>query len=228
MTPVRKTIPVAQPVAEVSIEGIANGTSNAASAAADEPRMSGWAIAALGTSLALFCPLLTLIGPLLAIRALVEIRAHPTRGGRILAITAIWIGVAATIGWIALIIWWNANVRGALLRGPEDALLAGYAGDISGFRTAFIGDGATASDEHVRAFISTLREHHGSFQSATQDQMVMPPAQSGGRSVVIPYVLTFDSGTVRAEAGVRLFAEWLRPKLESITVKDEQSVIEYP
>jgi hypothetical protein len=195
---------------------------------ADAPRISGWAIAALGTSLALFCPLLTIIGPLLAIRALVEIRAHPTRGGRTLAIAAIWIGVAGTIAWIALIIWWNANVRDALLRGPEDALFAGYAGDLTEFRSAFTGTGTLLSDEQVRAFLDTLRDRHGLFQSARQDHMVMPPAQSGGRSVVIAYVLTFDSGTVRAESGVRLFADFLVPKLESITVKDEQGVIEYP
>ena len=58
-------------------------------------------------SLALVCPLLTIIGPMLALRALVEIRVNPGVTGRGLAIAALWIGIPATLFWIGFAIWWS-------------------------------------------------------------------------------------------------------------------------
>jgi hypothetical protein len=209
-----------------SVDGVA-GTA-AARDTDEQPRTSRWAIAALAASLGIFCPLLTLMGPLLAVRALVETRAHPSRRGRGLAVAALWIGLASTAGWAGFFWWWNANVRHLLQHGPQTALLAGYAGDMVGFRDQFIGDGAQASDARVSEFIAQLRERHGRFIAAAQDAMVSAPAQDGSTSVTIPYLLSFESGDVRSEARILLFADYLMPRLQAITVKDEHGVIEFP
>src|SRR5262245_6738451 len=105
-------------------------------------RMSGWALAALASSLGILCPVLTLAGVLMGMRALVEIKAHPTRRGRGMALAGFWLGLVATLAWIVFIIWWNANVRYLLKRGPEEALRAAYAGDFTVFREQFTGSGA--------------------------------------------------------------------------------------
>lgn len=201
---------------------MADESSPAIEQATEAPRagVSRWAIAALGTSLAFFCPLLTLIGPLLAVRALVEIRANPLKTGRGLAIAAMWIGALGCIGWIALLIWWNANVRGALIHGPQTALQAGSAGDLAAFRAEFVDSGSLASDAQINEFLSELRQRYGAFQFAAQDPKAADPQQATGRDVVIPYELNFDRGPVKCDAGIRLFASGLRPKLTSISVKD--------
>lgn len=207
-------------------------------APSEPPRTTGWAIAALGTSLSIFCPLLTLIGPLLAVRALVEIRAHPTRRGRGMAVAALWIGLACTLGWIATLFWWNGHVRQMLLHGPEPAIRAGMAGDVVTFKNAFTAAGANASDEQARAFLDALRSRYGMIISAAQDQSapvagnatqpsttIAPATQAvagqiSGRSAVVPYLLTFERATIRADLRVTLFARGLAPRFEWIRIKD--------
>ena len=191
--------------------------------------ISRWAVLAFGTSLALFCPLLTIIGPLLGLRALVQIRAHPGRTGRGMALAAIWIGCIGCVGWIILLIWWNTNVRRELLQGPQTALALAFAGENASFKERFIGDGAAADNARIKAFIDPLRERYGRFQSAMQDDSAPAPTQDGGRSVVIPYVLQFEGGPVKADTRILLFAKFLAPRLESITVKDaERGDLTYP
>lgn len=199
----------------------------------EQPRtgVSGMAIAALGTSMAVCCPLLPLAGMLLGLRALIEIRAHPQRGGRNMARAAIWIGAIAFLGWVVLLVWWNGNVRTALLHGPQEALRAGMTGDLAAFRGEFIGPGSTADDTRVQTFIAALSSRYGTFVSAAQDDSAPAPTQSGGRDVVIPYVLTFDRGDppVKAEVHILLFAKLLSPRLQSIIVKDaERGDLAYP
>lgn len=188
----------------------------------DLPRagVSRWAMVALGTSMAFFCPLLTLLGPLLAVRALVEIRANPLKTGRGMAIAALWLGALGCVGWIVLMFWWNANVRAALIHGPQAALQVGMAGDLAAFRAEFTGDAATADDVRINMFIRELRERYGQFQFAAQDAKAANPNQASGRDVVIPYELNFDRGPVKCDAGILLFARGLKPKLTSIVVKD--------
>ncbi len=198
------------------------------SVAVEPPRVSAWAIASLAASVGVLCPLLAVIGPLLGVRALVEIKAHPSRRGRGLALAGIWLGVASTIAWIVFVFWWNVNVRHVLRRGPDDALRAAYSGDFSAFREAFIGRGANVSDEEIRTFIDSLRERHGAFVESRQDDMVSQPKQTGERSVKIPIMYTFESGNVRGEVQVLLYARVLAAKLQSITVKDEHGVLMFP
>jgi hypothetical protein len=197
----------------------------------DVPKVgvSRWAIAALGTSMAFVCPLLTLIGPLLAVRALVEIKANPGKTGRGMAIAALWIGVLAAVGWIAFMFWWNANVRAFLIHGPQDAIVAGMRGNASAFRDQFIGDGTGGSDAAIASFAGELRSRYGEFQLARQDSQAAAPDQTGDASVMIPYELLFERGAAKADVRIRLFARGLVPRLESITVKDAQKApLTYP
>ena len=204
------------------------GSPSSATASLESPRVSGWAMASLACSAGVLCPLLSVVGAMLGVRALVEIKAHPSRRGRRMALAGVWIGVAATLVWIVFIIWWNANVRHLLKRGPEDALRAAYASDFTAFRQQFTGPGAIAGDQEIRAFIETLTQRHGGFIESVQDDMVSPPKQTGERSVTIPMRYVFESGTARGEAQVLLFARVLAAKLQSITIKDEHGVLVFP
>ena len=183
---------------------------------------SRWAMIALGTSVAFCCPLATIIGPLLAVRALVEIRANPRMSGRGMAIAALWIGALACAGWIAFMFWWQANVREPMISGPQAALQAGMAGDLAAFRDEFIGDGATVGDDRINEFLAAIRDRYGVFQYAAQDQMAGTPPPASGRDFTIPYALNFDSGQVRSEVRWALFARGLEPRMWSITIKDAQ------
>jgi len=208
------------------------------------PRMSAWAVAALGTSLSCFCPLLTLLGPLLAVRALVEIRANPAaRSGRGMAVAALGIGAASTLLWIGGFFWWNIHVRNMLLTGPQAALDAGTAGDITGFKSAFTAGSASAPDERARAFLDEVRRRYGTFLGAAQDhaaplaasatQPAVPASaaasstpeatgQISGRTAVLPYVLRFEQQDVAADVSITLFARGLAPRIDWIRIKDQQ------
>ncbi len=190
--------------------------------AIERPRSgtSRWAMVALGTSLAFCCPVLTILGPLLAVRALVETRANPAMRGRGMAIAALWIGVVGCAAWIALLFWWNANVRDAMIHGPQAAIHAGMAGDLAAFHDQFVGAGATASDDRANAFLAAIGDRYGAFQYAAQDQMAAASTPATGREVTIPYVLNFDSGPVKSEVRLVLFARGLKPRLQTITIKD--------
>jgi hypothetical protein len=169
-----------------------------------------------------------------------------------MALAALWIGVASTLLWIGMMFWWNTHVRGLLLHGPQDAIRAGMAGDIAAFRGAFIGEGATASDDRARVFLDALQQRYGRLVSAAQEQspatptppaaqpatsapatILQPPAsqpgQFSGRSATVPYMLMFEGGNVKADVRITLFAHGLAPAFEWITVKDaSQGNLTYP
>jgi hypothetical protein len=89
-------------------------------------RTSGWAIAGLFFSAALCCPLMTLIGPLLGLRALIQIRADPQRiAGVGLARAAIVLGLLATVAQAGSLWWWQNHARSRMLQGPATEIRAG-------------------------------------------------------------------------------------------------------
>ncbi|MHC4948461.1 MAG: DUF4190 domain-containing protein, partial [Planctomycetota bacterium] len=166
---------------------------------------SGWALGALLCSLALACPPLTLVAPVLGLRALHDIRARGDRRGRGLAQAAIVIGTLATAGWVAALLWWHVTVRRPLLDGPAEALATGLAGDVSGFHAAFDGTGA-ATEAEAGVFLGELSARYGRLagmdQRRVEDLDGLPARPPGG--AVVPYVLAFETGTVEAEAAFRL------------------------
>jgi hypothetical protein len=164
-------------------------------------RISGWALAALLCSMVAFCPVLTLLGPLLALRALVQIKARPDvfRGTRH-AVAAIVLGLVFSLGWFIAGLWWNANVRRPLLDGPADELRAGLAGDIARFKSGFHQSEAT-SDAEADTFLKEMRRRYGDAllqlkqsEDKTRGQL---PEHGPAR---IPYVLRFNRREVQAEA----------------------------
>src|SRR5687768_10856974 len=83
------------------------------------PRTSSWAVASFLCSIAVCCPPMTLVGPLLGARALVEMKAHPHVRGRGTALAGIVIGVVALLGWCVLAILWHIQARRPMVNGPE-------------------------------------------------------------------------------------------------------------
>jgi hypothetical protein len=118
--------------------------------------------------------------------------------------------------------------------GPRVALTAGFNGDIPGFKAEFYGDGASAPDDQVQAFINELRQRYGAFVSSqfneASGQSTQP--QPGNPVVPFPYVLTFDQGKVDATATI-IFADQQKGtfinRLQSIVIHDPQrGDVEFP
>ena len=170
-------------------------------------RTSNWAVASLLCSLAC-CPVATLLGPLLGLRALVQIRANPTTvRGRGIAIAGIVIGLAISLVWIAAAIWWQFNARLPMLNGPRDALQAGLAGDVARFKAAFVGDDPAGPADEAIAFLNQLSTRYGRLLDSTLSQSpITKPTLSGPAELRITYTLTFDQSQVEAEAAFVTFA----------------------
>jgi hypothetical protein len=193
-------------------------------------RTSGLAITALVMSLVgiipccgfLTAPLGVILG---AIAAFITGPASP-RKGRGMAVTALILGLVFTIGWYAGGAWFSGKMMEGMMRGPQAALTAGFAGDIAGFKAAFHGAGAAATDDEAKAFLGALTERYGAMVSVRFDES-QPPGQSFGQpNVPMPYVIQFASGPMNAEVEL-VFADqatgemfFFAPRLGYITVFD--------
>src|SRR5262245_55942705 len=178
-------------------------------AAAAAPRTSSWALASLLCSTAVCCPAMSIIGPLLGARALVEIKAHPNVSGRRLAWSGIAIGVVSLLLWAAALVWWHFNARVPMMSGPVEALRRGLDGDIAAFREAFEDDkNRLSSDAEAEAFLSQLGQRYGRLIDSAQ-RTDTPPPPSGIResALRIGYVMQFERGQVNAEAAFVTFAK---------------------
>lgn len=164
-------------------------------------RITPWAYASLICSLGVFCPLLTLLGPLLGIKALAEIRARPGTAGTGIAMTGIAIGVIVTLGWGGAALWWDRHVRRPLLNGPIDVLTTGLHGDVAGFKRGFFGPAAETDDQVAAAFLSEVTSRYGMVLSIIQDETREPPeTEWGAISPVVPYLMQFEGAFVSGEA----------------------------
>lgn len=171
------------------------------------PRRSVWAMAALGCSLVVFCPPLTILGPLLGWRALIQIRSNPNRTGRTMAILAILVGVISTGFWSWGAFWWNSRVRTPMIAGPIRAIMAGQSGDVAGFRAGFSDDAMQADDEEIRLFLEEISDRYGLLESIRQrtveDDALLTYQMQSYR---IPYEMVFETGPIKAEAEFILFS----------------------
>jgi len=182
---------------------------------------SGWAIAALFCSMAVFCPVLTLLGPMLGLRALVQISTHPRKIGKGMAWTAVVIGLAATSAWISFGVWWGVNARPLMLHGPREELHAGYAQDWLRFRHALFSDAAAASDDEIKRFFASLEARYGQFIDSAQT----PDAKStmlpdDKRAVTISYLFRFERDSVEGLVELRFFSGGLTPTIGFIHIRD--------
>lgn len=167
-------------------------------------RTSGLAIASLVCSLICCLPVTTILGVLLGIGAIISIGSHPEKKGKGLAIAGILLGVVFTIGQaIGYPKIWDVIKESMKMveTGPRDALTAGFAGDIAGFKAKFHGAGATASDAEAMAFIDALRSRYGEFVGSQMLQQQAQPAY-GSPVVAFPYSIEFSGEEVIAETEI--------------------------
>ncbi len=189
----------------------------------DAQKTSGLAVGSLVCSLILCCPLTTIVGPLLGVGALLQIGGNPALKGRRIALAAIALGIAFTLGQAWTCKWsWETFVR-PYMTGPVAALTAGFAGDLAAFKSEFEGAGAQATDAEVAGFVDELRGRYGEFVSCRFDEPNTQPPEFGDPRVPFRYHLTFtDKSPVEAEA-VFAFADettGIVLKWVSITVFD--------
>jgi len=182
---------------------------------------SGWAIAALFCSMAVFCPMLTLLGPMLGLRALVQMSTHPHRFGKGMAWAAVVIGLAATSAWISFAIWWNINSRPLMVHGPREQLHAGYDKDWQGFRRLLSAEASAAGDDEIKQFFATLEERYGLFLDSAQTPDV-PSITSPDepRSVTISYLLRFEGDSVEGLTELQFFRGGVTPRVGYIHIRD--------
>lgn len=168
---------------------------------AGPPRNSLWAMAGLFSSCAICCPVLTVLGPLLALRALVQINAEPRRyAGRGIAKAAIFIGLVATVLQLGVAVWWNRNVRQPMLHGPSPEIRAGQRKDWNAVRAGFIGDGASASDPELEAFFNELSHRCGALIEVSQRSSAKAELTPDALALRLPYTMRFEAGTFDADA----------------------------
>jgi hypothetical protein len=159
---------------------------------------------------AVLCPIASMLGPLLGVVALAEIRRKPHRTGTKLAVAGILSGLVATAGWTAAARWWHVNARVPMLQGPAPALAAGLAGDVGGFKAGFAEEGAAAADAEALAFLDEVSGRYGRLLSSAQrqaDDGEALPAPVDTRRPRVAYTFEFESGPVEAEARFVVWAQ---------------------
>jgi hypothetical protein len=159
-------------------------------------------------SIALCCPVVSMLGVLFGIRAIVEIRANPSIAGRGLAKSGIIIGLTVCVMWVAGLIWWHFNARQPMMNGPVAELRAGFDDDMPTFKAGFTAAGESVPDAEARQFIAALRTRYGGFRDSAMSVTSQNQAPLTGRPVLrISYTLQFDRGPVEAEAAFVTFGE---------------------
>lgn len=198
-------------------------------------RTSVWAILSLLAGACILCPAASLLGPVLGVAALLDIRRNPRRSGSRLAIAGIVLGLLATAGWAAAATWWHVHARVPMLEGPARELRMGLAGDVEAFRAGFTGP--DAGPDEASEFLDEARGRYGRFIRSAQRAPSSPgdPAGTGpnwasGR-VRIPYSFLFEAGPLDAEAEFVVTAGGPRPLLKFAWLAlrdDERGDLVYP
>ena len=181
--------------------------------ASGPPKTSGLAITSLVFSLTGIIPCLGLltapIGAILGLIAMLAISSNSARKGMGLAVAGLILGLVFAGGQGAGT-WWVVNkgkeMFAAMTSGPNDALQAGFAGDIAGFKDGFYGSGSMASDEEATAFIDELRTRYGEFVSCQMDESQTAQPTPGQTSMPVAYTVTFENEAMPAEAEI-IFAD---------------------
>jgi|GEM_PF-481813 len=163
----------------------------------------GMATASLICSLILCCPIVTLVGVILGIVALLKIRGS-AMSGRGLAWAGIIIGIlTTTLTTLFMIIAINVGL-GVLEQTPESvttAIKAGITGDIEKFRMEFTHDAVAASDDEITSFLETITTRYGVFDKAVIDMATMQAGQQpSGDEPELPIQLVFETKTISAIA----------------------------
>ena len=194
----------------------------------DKPRC-GMATASLICSLILCCPIVTLVGVILGIVALMKIRGS-AMSGRGLAWAGIIIGIlTTTLTTLFMIIAINVGL-GVLEQTPESvttAIKAGITGDIEKFRMEFTHEAVAASDDEITSFLETISTRYGVFDKAVIDMATMQAGQQpSGDEPELPIQLVFETKTISAIA-VFTVAEgtdsWIDVQIQCLLIHDPEN-----
>jgi hypothetical protein len=191
-----------------------------------QPRLSGLAVASLVCSLIFCCPIVTLIGPLLGLSAIVSISAHPAeRRGKGLAIAGIIIGLITTAAGGLFLYWVVMLGRGMFEFADQEvpaALHDAFDGKFDDFRARLTPAAARAADDTVtQAFLDLLTNRYGAFVDAGISE-TMQSIESTQNHVILPLQLEFEGGK-KVEADAVLQLDGFSPdgwRLHSITIHD--------
>jgi hypothetical protein len=153
-------------------------------------------LVALACSVGL-CPVVTMLGVVLGLFALHDVRVKNRRGRR-LAIVAIVLGLTVTPLTTFGLLWWNSAVREPMLHGPMNAILAGQNGDAAALAAAFESRGADAANAAV--FLAALSHRYGTLVSIEQDPARAARWDAAGWAISVPYVLRFIRESVPGRA----------------------------
>jgi hypothetical protein len=181
--------------------GAGYGTGFGTGGEGEIPRMSGLAIAALVCALIFCIPILPPIGVILGLIALVTMVGKSHLRGRGMAIAAIVLGLAFSIGW-GIFAWFSINIGSkvvTLMRDtPSQAMQAGLAGDVKLFQSNFHGAGATLPEADAQAFLDEVKSRFGTLNALEFDEKTPVRPQPGQPTVDAPYTAKFSSGDVKA------------------------------
>ena len=140
-----------------------------------------------------------LIGPLLGVVGLAQIRYGSGYKGRGPAIAGIVLGLLFAAGWSAAAVWWHVNVRRMYLWGPRVALQQGLDGDVAAFRSAFIDPDASTADAEAAAFLDALRSRYGRLRSTARQDEAVDMEHFDRARPRLAYRLDFERRSVGAE-----------------------------
>jgi len=189
------------------------------------PPVSKASVASLVLSLVFCCPLTSLAGIVTGLIALFGSGQRVT--GKWLAVLGILLGVAGlSLQGAASVFGFNAVIK-PILDGPQTAIIAGQAGDITAFRDSFIpiSDAKGGSEAAASAFIQELTNRYGTLKSAALDQNSAPTTpKSDTRVFESEYLLDFNKGRMRARCSMEIADSkgQLTMKLIAVEITDSQ------
>lgn len=129
--------------------------------------------------------------------------------GRGIAITAVLLGIIGLV--IQVGVWrlgWTKFVV-PVMEGPKHVLIAGFDGDLQGFRDASAAPMSNATDAEITAFIEALRARYGAIRDVKMDQGAQQGKQQpqmGQAEAPFPYIFEFQNATVNGESTI-VFAD---------------------
>jgi len=163
-----------------------------------EPQRSGLATAALICSLIICCPITTIIGPILGLIALIQLKGKPHISGKGFALSGIVIGVVSSIIWIVIsvrVVGMGMELLEKAQTLSTEAIQVGYEGDYQTFRTKFSKNVPSMSDEEIKTFIDTLQTRYGNFDSSLleMDAQYQQTVETSSLEIYLPVQFIFET-----------------------------------
>jgi len=165
-------------------------------------QVSTLAVSALICSLIICCPILSLLGVLLGVIALVRLKSLTHLKGKGLAWSGIVIGVVSTVIWVVVSMYAGKMFTDFMAQTSTvstETIDAGYADDYQTFRSHLDSSISNITDEEINTFIGELESRYGKFDSAflnmeEQNQTVMA-TRAGEAPIPIRYVFETTDAT---------------------------------